>query len=185
MKKGKIITTLLSDLFFFCLLVSISLLLISFYFNANFLNTGYADWMVHAFRIKFLQSYGLLSWTHEWDNGMNIWKSYQFIPHLLTLGLSTFFHVTIPRAMVLMIIILFVLLRLFIYCILRILHVSSVGSFISALLSFDIAQYWGGVGDFSLLFGFTFFPVVLYLWIQYYQGKLSYIFAYITGLLFY
>lgn len=185
MNTKKLMVVCLLDGFFFVILFLVSLCLISFYSHADVLNTGYADWMVHAFRIKFLQTYGLLSWTHSWDNGMNIWKSYQFIPHFLTLGLSNILHVSITRAMVLMIIGQFIFFRLCIYVVLRLLHFSSVTAFVCGLLSFDIAQYWGGVSDFSLLFGFTLFPIVLYLWVRYFQGKLSYFFPYSIGLLFY
>lgn len=185
MKKNAIILRTVLDITFLVILSSISLLLISFYFQANMLDTGYADWLVHAFRIKSLQTYGLVSWTHEWDNGMNIWRSYQFIPHFLTLGLVELFHVSVTRAMILIIIIQFVLLRVFIYIVLRLLHIAPFASFVCALLSFDIAQYWGGVSDFSLLFGFTFFPLMLFFWVKYYEGKLSYFFPYIAGILFY
>src|SRR5258708_7757142 len=141
--------------------------------------------MVHAFRIKSLSDFGILSWTHVWANGISLWKAYQFIPHYLTLGIVQLFHVPIPRAMVIITIILFVLLRFFIYFSLRLLKFTPLTAFVCAILSFDIGQYWEGVGDFSLLFGFTFFPLVIYLWAQFFKGKIQYVFPYIVGLLFY
>src|SRR5258708_29926720 len=112
---------LLWDFIFASVLTTISLSLVFFYFRAEYLSAGYPDWMVHAFRIKSLSDFGFLSWTHVWANGISLWKAYQFIPHYLTLGIVQLFHVPIPRAMVIITIILFVLLRFFIYFSLRLL----------------------------------------------------------------
>lgn len=173
------------DIFYFVILLALSVVLISFYFSATTLDTHYPDWIVHAFRIKSLQADGLSSWTHEWSNGISLWRSYQFVPHILTLGVTNLFHVSITRAMVLITIFSFIFLRLSLYVILRLLKFSPTTAFLCAILSFDIAQYWGGVADFSLLFGFTFFPLMLFLWINYYKGRLSYLFPYLIGLSFY
>ncbi len=178
-------TTSLQDIILMGILLVISVYLINFYFAANYLNTNYPDWIVHAFRIKALQHDGFASWTHVWANGISLWKSYQFIPHLLTLGIIELFHLSISRGMVVATIALFVLMRISIYITMRFLHFSPITAFISAILSFDIAQYWGGVGDFSLLFGFSFFPLVAFLWVKYYQGHIQYLFPYIVGLVFY
>lgn len=173
------------DLFFASLLIIISLSLIFFYFNANYLDTGYADWVVQAFRIKLLDQYGFSSWTHSWSNGISIWRSYQFLPHYLTLGFAHIFNVEIARAMVVLTIVQFVALRLIIYTVLRLLKFSPLTAFICAILSFAIGQYWSGVGDYSLLFAFTFFPLIIYLWTLYYHGKIQYVYPYIAGLCFY
>ncbi len=178
-------TTLLQDSVLMGILLALSIFLINFYFSANYLNTNYPDWIVHAFRIKALENDGLASWTHVWSNGISLWKSYQFVPHLITLGVIKLFHLSIPRGMVVMTIGLFILLRFLIYATMRFLHFSPTTAFISAILSFDIAQYWGGVGDFSLLFGFSFFPLIAFLWVKYYQGNIQYLFPYIVGVSFY
>lgn len=185
MLKKSYAKQLLLDLFFLIILCSVSLFLMSFYFGANYLNTGYEDWMVHAFRVKVLDEYGFTSWIHTWSNGISVWKSYQFIPHFITLGVAKLLQLEIARAMVLLTIAQFVLLRIFIYVPLRLLKFSPLVAFICALLSFDIAQYWGGVGDWSLQFGFTVFPLVLFLWVKYWQGKVQYLYPYVAGVLFY
>ncbi|MEK7571967.1 MAG: hypothetical protein AAB553_06870 [Patescibacteria group bacterium] len=175
----------LLDLLFLSLLTTISLALISFYFDAQYLQTGYADWIVQSFRIKLLEDYGFTSWVHAWSNGISIWRSYQFIPHYLTLGIAELLHLEIHRAMVIMTIVQFVGLRLLIYFILRLLSFSPLTAFICAILSFAIGQYWSGIGDYSLLFAFTFFPLIIFAWTKYHQGKIKYVYPYIAGSCFY
>ena len=176
---------LLYDIFFLLLITAISFWLVSFYLNVNYINTQYPDWIVHAFRVKFLQNYGLLSWTHIWSNGINIWKAYQFIPHFITLLISNYFHLSITRAMVLLTIGQFIFLRLLIYIIVRFLGFTPLTAFVAAIISIDIAQYWSAVGDYSLLFGVTLFPLILYIWTFYVNDKLTYLFPFIAGFLFY
>lgn len=173
------------DFIFLLFIFLFSLYLVSFYFDAEYLDTGYQDWIMHAFRIKTLKEYGLISWIHTWSNGISLWNSYQFIPHFIALALSQIFEVSIPRAMVLSTIGQFVILRLFIYIFLRLLKFVPLTCFICALLSFDIGQYWNGVAEFTLLSAFTFFPVIIFLWVKYYEGKIRYFFPYTAGLSFY
>lgn len=176
---------ILWDLLFFGILVIFSLFLISFYFGASTLDTHYPDWMVHAFRIKELKEHGLASWTHTWANGISLWRSYQFIPHYLTVLLVNSLHVSITRAMVIMTILCFIFLRISIYVVLRLLHFPPITAFVCSLLSFDIAQYWSGVSDYSLMVGFTFMPIIIFLWVKYFQGKLQNLYPYIAGIAFY
>lgn len=173
------------DFLFLPILLVLSLFLISFYFGATALNTNYPDWIVHAFRVKQFESYGLASWTHSWANGISLWKSYQFLPHAMTVGVMHLFNLPATQAMVVLTSILFVFIRLSMYVFLRLLQFSPLTSFICAVLSYDIAQYWGGVADYSLMFGFAFFPVYVYLWVKYYEGNIQYIFPYLIGLSFY
>lgn len=175
----------LVDFIFVSLLLLLSIYLISFYFQADTLNTNYPDWMVHAFRIKSLETFGFSSWTHSWSNGISLWRSYQFIPHFIILLILKLFPVTVTKAMVLATIGAFIFLRLAIYTVLRLLKFSPLTALVGGILSFDIAQYWGGVSDYSLLFGFTFFPIIIYFWVQYFQGKLQHLFPYLVGLSFY
>lgn len=175
----------LVDLICIIVLTFISLSLIFFYISGEVLQTGYPDWLVHAFRVKQLQLYGLSSWDHTWSNGVSIWRSYQFFPHYITLYFSEIFNVSIPRAMVLLTIIQFILLRLFIYISLRVLRIPAIPAFLCTLISFDIPHYWKAVGDYSLMFGITLFPLLLLTWIYYLKGRITYLFPYVSGLLFY
>lgn len=183
--KHYLYTFFLWDAVFLVFITALSLFHIQFFLKAQYINTTYPDWIVHAYRIKSLSSNGLLSWSHMWANGISLWKSYQFIPHFLTLGLIKLLHISVTRGMVIATIILFFLLRYFIYFFLRVLKYQPLTACISTILSFDIAQYWGGVNDYSLLFGFTFFPVILFLWVRYFKGSMTYLFPYIAGLTFY
>lgn len=176
---------LLIDLIYLFIITLFSIFLISFYLKAEALNTNYPDWIVHAFRVESLKDFGLSSWTHTWANGISLWKAYQFIPHLITLSVLEIFNVSASRAMVITTIGLFIFLRLQIYFVIRLLKFSPFTAFVCSMVSFDIAQYWGGVGDYSLLFGFSFFPAIVFLWTKYYEDKLQYIYPYIAGLTFY
>lgn len=173
------------DFIFIVVLVALSLFLISFYFNVAALNTNYPDWIVHAFRVKSFEEFGLLSWTHTWANGISLWKAYQFFPHAITAFVINIFSLPTTQAMVIVTSAIFVLLRVSIYILLRFLHFSPFTAFICAVLSYDIAQYWGGVADYSLMFGFAFFPIMVFLWVKYYEGKIQYLFPWILGISFY
>lgn len=177
--------TLFLDILFPLCLIILSVFLISNYVNAHYLYVEYWDWLIQAFRIRFIETYGLSSWTHVWSNGMNIWATYQFIPHILTLSLVKIAHITIPRAMVIITIFLFIFLRLLIYFLLRRLTYSPFTAFICAVISFDIAQYWLGVGDYSLMWGITLFPISIFLLYKYYTKKWRLLFPYLCGLFFY
>lgn len=173
------------DIFFFILLCAISLALIFFYFPGEVLLTGYQDWLVHAFRIKELQLYGFQSWDHIWSNGISLWRAYQFIPHYITLLTSELLNTSITRSMVLLTIIQFVLFRLIVYIVLRVLKISPLASFLCTLITFDIPHYWKAVGDYSFLFGVTIFPLIILSFIYFLKGKIVYLYPYICGLLFY
>jgi len=58
------------------------------YVNAEYLNTEYPDWYVHAFRVVQLRDHGFSSWSHTWSNGISLWTAYQFTIHYLTLWVS-------------------------------------------------------------------------------------------------
>lgn len=79
----------------------------------------------------------------------------------------------------------FFLFRFFIYFPLRVLRISPISAFLCTLISFDIPNYWKAMGDYSLLFGVTLFPLIILLWIQFFKGKLQYFFPFLGGLLFY
>jgi hypothetical protein len=141
--------------------------------------------MIQAFRIKTLDLYGPIPWIHTWSNGIDLWKSYQFVPHFITLGISKLFAVDIPRAMVIAVIGQFVLLRLIVYVVARLLKFSPITALFASLATFSIAYFWKAVGDYSLLFAFTFFPIMLFLWVKYIEGKLQWTYPYLCGLMFY
>jgi hypothetical protein len=141
--------------------------------------------MVQAFRVKIMQQEGYVSWTHLWANGIAVWKAYQFLPHILTVGLQSVLHTPIPQTMVIMTVILFTFLHASVYLTIRLLSFNPLTAVIASLLSMDLAQFWGGVGDYSLSFGFAIFPIMLFLWVKFYSGKMQYLFPYLAGISFY
>jgi hypothetical protein len=183
--KTKLLANTFLDIIFFFSICAFSTFLLRNYLNAEYLNTGYPDWIVHAFRIKILETDGFVSWTHVWANGINMWKAYQFLPHVLTIILQTLTHTDITRTMVLMTVILFVFLHASVYATIRLLAFSPLTALLAAILSIDISQFFGGVGDYSLAFGFAVFPLMLFLWIKFYNGKIQYLFPYLAGISIY
>lgn len=181
----KLLSKTVQDVLWLSVICALSVFLTLFLASGNLLDTGYQDWIVQAFRIKTLDLYGFTPWIHNWSSGISLWQSYQFVPHLLTLYISKIFDFSFTQGMVVTTIAFFVLTRTSIYIMLRLLKFSPIAAFISTIISFSIGQYWMGVSDYSLMFGFAFFPLFLYLWIQYFQGKLSFIFPFLSGLAFY
>ncbi len=176
---------ILLDLVFISLIIGLSVFLISFYLPAENINVTYPDWMVQAFRIREIQLHGITSWTHTWSNGINLWKSYQIVPHLITLAVADIFRLEITRAMIVMVIAQFIFLRIITYIVARLLKFSPFTALVAALATFSIAYFWKAVGDYTLLFSFSFFPIILLLWVKYLEGKFQWIYPYIAGLMFY
>lgn len=175
----------LLDIIFLGLLTVISGAIISFYFPAENLNVSYPDWMVQAFRIQELNLHGMTSWTHTWSNGIQLWRSYQFLPQWFTLGIANLFAVDIPRAMVLVVIGQFIALRVVTYIVARLLHYSPFTALFAGIMTFSISYFWKAVGDYSLLFAFSIFPLMIFLWVKYMQGKMRWLYPYLAGLMFY
>lgn len=161
------ISSIIKDFGSVLLLCVFSYFLTSYFHTTDYLTTGYPDFSVHAFRIEYLKQFGLTSWTHIWSNGANIFQSYQIIPHLMTLGLSIAAHIETTRAMVLMIIGMTIVLPIIIYSIERMLGLSTIASFGGGLSVLALSQYWGSISDYSIVFGFFFFPFMVGLSILY------------------
>ncbi|MBA3723685.1 MAG: hypothetical protein H0W89_02190 [Candidatus Levybacteria bacterium] len=182
---SSIIKKYLLDIFLVAVLIIISFSISAFLLQGEILSPGYEDWMAHAFRIQILDQYGYTSWIHNWSNGISIWNSYQFVPHIITLFVVKAFGLSITTAMIYLTVAQFVLLRVFIYIIMRLLNFGTFTAFVISLLSLSIAQFWQGVNEYSLMFAFTFSPLFIYLWILYYNNKISLFFVYSIGLSFY
>lgn len=155
------------------------------YIHAEHLNTEYPDWYVHAFRIRLLQEHGFSSWSHIWSNGISLWTAYQFAIHYLTFGIATITSASVPRAMVLIVLILTVMYGIFQYVSMRLLPVSRRAALTATLLAFTISQYYVAIRDYSILLGFAVYPLIIILWKKYLDGKCTFLFPYICGLLFY
>ena len=131
-------------------------------FAGENLLTGYGDWTYHAYRIKSLQRYGFLTWTNDWSGGFPLWQSYQFVPHVATLVLQWLTGWPITKAMVFVTGVLFLFLRLVMYGGLRLSGFAAPAALIGSLLTLPVVAYSGALSEFSLLWGVTLFPIVIF-----------------------
>lgn len=130
----------------------------------QYLATGYQDWIYHAFRIERILSVGITSWDHIWSNGVNYWKVYQYVPHLLTAGLVTISHDSVTHGMIVMSWLLILVSMISSYLFLRSLKISSIASLIAILLFWTTPVLWNeSMRDFSIFFAIGFLPFFLYL----------------------
>lgn len=123
--------------------------LIGFYLAGNYLETGYQDWMFHAFRIDEIADYGIPSWNHAWSNGLNIFRGYHFIAHLPAVALVNYFNFTEHQAMTSLIVGLFITIRVFIYIFLRSFNVSRTISIFAVILSFVHPRHYVLMSDYA------------------------------------
>lgn len=140
-------------------------LLVGDYLKYSYLVTGYQDWIYHAFRIDSLGSYGILSWDHIWGNGVNYWRSYQYLPHVLTLGLKHLISGSTTSAMLLITVLIFTLNLIATYFVLRLLGLRRMAIFLGLALYLTIASPWNAMKDFTIYFSLIFLPAFLYAWI--------------------
>lgn len=175
--------TWILDGVFLLLIVLVGWFLIGYYLNYNYLATGYQDWIYHAFRIKSIQEWGIVSWDHKWANGINYWRSYQYIPHLLTLYTAKFLNIGITNAMILWGIIVYLYLRITGYLLLRYMNVSPHVALGAIMLSYAYRQNWIGISDFSIFIACILIPLVIFLSIKSTEKKINLLlFASISGL---
>jgi hypothetical protein len=145
---------------------AISFLLIGYYSRFSYLSTGYQDWMFHAFRVESIAQHGLISWDHIWSNGLNHWRSYQYLPHLWTLVLAKLFAAKPAAMMMTAIAISFTLIRIEMYILMRRLHISPLYAFVATAMSFAFIQQWISIKDFSIFVLMPVLPVFIYIWIK-------------------
>jgi hypothetical protein len=180
-RKQFYISWFLTDIILVCGLIFFSVFLTSYFINAKFIQTGYPDFFVHAFRAEFLKEFGLLSWNHIWSNGANMFQSYQIIPHILTVFMSFMTGESIPRSMILLLMLLTYLLPVVVYCILRIVRISPFPSFVASLCTLSLSQYWGSFSDYSIVFGFFFFPIIIFFGFLYQKHIIRWVFPVLVG----
>ena len=145
------------------LILGFSAYLVRDLFSGEFLNTGYSDWSYHLYRLKSMQAYGFLEWTNDWGGGFPLWQSYQFVPHLITLLLGWLAGWSVAKAMVFVTGALFVAFRLIVYGGLRLSGFSIPAALVGSMLTLAMVGYYPSLGDFSLLWGVTLFPIIIFL----------------------
>ncbi len=149
------------DISYLAVIFCFGLFLCLGFLNHEYLLTGYPDWIYHAYRIKSLLSYGFLNWSNDWAGGFPLWQSYQFIPHMISAGLTILTGWSVTRSMIALTAFLFILLRLLIYITSRVVGFSPEAGLISSFLSFTLIGYYGPLKEFSLLWGVTLFPMMV------------------------
>lgn len=174
---------IISDLVAILLIFAVGWFLIGYYTHYQFLSINYQDWMSHAFRIESIKLHGMVSWDHLWDNGINYWRSYQFLPHLLVLGVSNLFHLSIPQAMLISVVFVFLFTRLSTYVVLRSLKITPLIALFATVASYTFEQQWGAVKDFTLFLSMGVLPIFVLLWIlAIKRRRFFYILAAFSGL---
>jgi|GEM_PF-468497 len=158
--------------------------LIGYYAAFNYLYTGYEDWIYHAFRVKSLQDHGMVAWDHIWSNGINYWKLYQYVAHILILAVVNLTGLPITKVLLLSLVGLYIGLRVALYFILRLLGVQRIFALLPVITSYTIVQEWGSMQDYSIYVAFIAFPLYLILWILTFRDlKWIYFLSAVTGAL--
>jgi hypothetical protein len=152
-------------------LVLISAFLVGYYTQYQYLDTGYQDWMYHAFRVESLKEHGLISWDHIWSNGMNHWRNYQYLPHFMAVFFSQAFGTSLPNSMMWVVVVAFTVLRLETYILLRRLKIAPLYAFFTVVISFSFIQQWISIKDYSIFVVMPILPLFVYLWIKTMQYK--------------
>ena len=165
-------------------LVGVGWYLIGYYAAFNYLYTGYEDWIYHAFRVRSLEEYGIVSWDHVWSNGISYWRLYQYVAHYLILGVVTITGLPVTKVLMLSLVCIYIGLRVGLYLLLRHLGVQRLFALLAVIASYTIVQEWGSMQDYSIYIALALFPLYLLFWIRTFQDvKWVYVFAATTGLL--
>lgn len=146
-------------------LLGIGWFLIGYYADFEYLATGYQDWIYHAFRIRSILEHGIVSWDHVWSNGLNYWRAYQYLPHLFVIGVMSVFHLSIGKAMLVTSVVVFLLIRVVLYALLRSFGISPLIALLAAESTYLFPQQWVVLKDYSIFISLLFVYPFLYFWI--------------------
>ncbi len=128
--------------------------------QGEYIHPGYFDWINQAFRVKLINNFGLTNWNHFTGGGQDVWQAFQFAPHYITSEISRLIGISITQSML---IVSFILLNFFLfslYLVLTSLGVRKDVAFIFTVPALGILQITTLIGDFSILWGFAFLPLV-------------------------
>ena len=165
-------------------IIAVGWFLIGYYTKFEVLDTGYQDWMYHAFRVKSFSMYGIASWDHIWGNGVNHWRAYQYVQHMVTYFISHATGLSITHAMLWISTCMFILLRVVLYGALRYLGIHRVHSFFAVIVSYSFAQQWIAMKEYSIYLSFIFIPLYVLLWIAAMREmRFVYVLTAVTGAL--
>lgn len=167
-------------------IVAVGWFLIGYYTKFEFLQTGYQDWIYHAFRIRDISQFGIASWDHIWSNGLNHWRAFQYAEHAVTSLIAGWTGVSITYGMLWISVVVFIFIRVLLYLILRFFGIGRLISLFVALFSYETSQQWITLKDFSIFVGLIFVPLYVALWIVTIRDKevkLVYVLTAVTGAL--
>ncbi len=156
----------LADLFLLLLLLGFAWFLMDDSLHFMYMQTGYPDWIFHAFRIDEIDRFGMLPWSTIWSNGLNYWKAYQYVPHVLTLLLKHALSISTTYAMIVTATLIVFLSIIEMYGIMRYLKIKSLATLVAILIFLTTPNFWGATSDFSIFFPFAIFPIFIGLWIS-------------------
>ena len=154
------------DFIYVALIVGFGWFLIGYYASGQYLSAGYEDWMMHAWRVRDLEEFGLSSWTFRWANGISHWRSYQFLPHLAALGIHQYAGASITKAMLYLTIGVFIGIRVLTYALIRRLGIAPFPALFAVGISYAFAQQWQQIGDFTIFIANISIPLFVYVWIM-------------------
>lgn len=166
MKPRPTFITFIQDVVSIVSIIGLSYFLVSYFLNGVYLETGYQDWLYHAYKIYSIQQYGLSSWDHIWANGLNHWRAYQYLPHLLTIFYVQHTGLSITQSMIHITIFVIIISRILWYIVLRGVGISPFFSLLATLLSLTIPQQWQTLQDFSIFIALLYLPVFTFFWIK-------------------
>ncbi len=171
-----------ADTLFVSAIVGFGWFLIGYYTQFEFLKSGYQDWIYHAFRVKDVAEFGVSSWDHIWANGINHWRAFQYIEHILAAFVVKATGLSITKAMAWIIVIAFIGVRVISYLTLRWLGIGRLVSLLAVMISYTVAQQWITVSDYSIYVGHIFVPLFVVIWIKALENDgLTYFLAALSG----
>lgn len=165
-KRKSFTFSLVTDFFAILAISGLGWFLIGWYARFEYLDTGYLDWIYHAFRVRDISQFGIASWDHIWGNGLNHWRAFQYVEHELTNWVSHLTGLSITRAMIYITVFAFIFIRVISYIALRILGVRPLFSFFAVIATYAFTQQWIAIKDYSIFVGFTLMPLYVVLWID-------------------
>ena len=152
------------------------------FWNHNYVNLTWGDWLAHAYRALFFQTYGLTNWDPDWNNGLPLFQGYQTLPHVLTVWLGQVTGATITHSMIMWTALLLLLLPVSGYLVLRSFGLGAAGAFVGAALLLDNADIGSPIGDFSYLFGVALIPILVWIVVKLIGTRAGYLGAIVIGL---
>lgn len=162
-------------------IILVGLVLTSFLTTGDTLYSGYQDWTYHAFRVRRILEFGISSWDHVWANGLNLWRGYQFIPHLIPAAIASISSLSVTQSMVITMLVSMVVSRISLYLSMRALKIAPGLSLASTLISYNFAQQWQAMLDFSVLVPLSLMPLAIYIFAKSFHDKL---YRFVTAAIF-